>query len=111
MRDNTRLCECGDTYVVLRNAKRCDKCIAKSKILREAKICETDGCTNKLQRRTLKYCTECKEAKRIAAIKKQTRVRKQRRAGIEYDSTPNEDKLPTKFTTRGKITYQGYIKL
>jgi hypothetical protein len=109
MKDNTRLCECGATYVVLRNSKRCDKCIAKSKIIMEAKTCETDGCTNKLQRRTLKFCPECKEVKRVAAIKKQTRERRDKALGIE--PTPNEDKLPTKFTTRGKITYQGYIKL
>ena len=102
------LCSCGTIFSPDRNQKRCNACVARAK---KCKICD-----NILPRKTLTYCKECKETNKVKAYKKQSGERKERalllKHGLATEApTPEEDKLPSKFTTRGKIRYQGYKDL
>jgi len=109
------LCGCGTIFSPDRNQKRCNDCVAKAKLLVTPKICESKNCTNKLQRNTLRFCPKCRVAKKVAAAKRQSGERKEHvllvKHGLITVPPPEEDKLPSKFTTRGKINYQGYREL
>jgi len=104
------LCGCGTIFSPVGNQKRCNDCVAKAK---EDKKCKT--CDNILPRRGLTYCKECREKNKVKAYKKQSGERKEHalliKHGLVEAPTPEEEKLPSKFTTRGKIRYTGYRTL
>jgi len=110
------LCGCGTIFSPYRNQKRCNACVAKAKLVAGANTCETKDCSNKVQRNTLKFCPKCRVAKRVAATKKQSGERREHalliKHGLATELPPHEEaKLPSKFTTRGKIHYEGYRNL
>ena len=109
------LCGCGTIFSPDRNQKRCNACVAKTKLAVGANTCETNGCSNKVKRNTLKFCPKCRVAKRVAATKKQSGERREHalliKHGLVGEVIPEEDRLPSKFTTRGKIHYEGYRAL
>ena len=108
-------CGCGTIFSPVGNQKRCNACVAKAKLLTVSKKCETKGCSNKVQRNTLRFCPKCKVAKRVAATKKQSGSRKEyalaKKHGLISKPTKPGETVPSKFTTRGKIRYEGYRSL
>jgi len=111
------LCGCGTIFSPDRNQKRCNACVAADKLLTASKTCESGGCTNKVQRRTLRFCPKCRVAKRVAATKRQTGERKAHALAVKHGLVPNPsgkqvgDSVDPKFTTRGRIRYEGYRTL
>ena len=101
------LCGCGTIFSPTRNQKRCNTCVEKAK---EGKKCKT--CDNILPRKTLTYCKDCKEVNKVKAYKKQSGERREHallvKHGLSTEVHRKEiETLPSKFTTRGKIHYDG----
>jgi len=111
-----------------KTCKRCLKTVREPKMHCHCKSCrdiiaapapkkKCETCDNILQRVTLRFCTDCRTGKRKAATKRQTGERRAHALAVKHGLVPNPtgkqvgDRVDPKFTTRGRIRYEGYRTL
>ena len=108
-----------------KKCRRCRKMVSEPKMRYHCKACrdiitaptlkkKCETCDNILQRVTLRFCTDCKIVKRANATKRQTGARREHALAIKHGvvAKPSKDgTISSKFTTRGKIKYEGYRTL
>jgi len=108
-----------------KTCRRCHETVCEPKMRYHCKSCreiiatptehaKCKTCDNKVTRKGCTFCADCRESRKVTAAKKQSCTRKEYNLAKKHGlvAKPNKDgTISSKFTTRGKIAYEGYRTL